>query len=325
VKSFTLLPLFLLFAGCPSPEPVPTAPPPPETATPSETVSVGLVLNGAPSEMHAGYYHGLAKDWFQHIGIDLVIWHGKGDRPPIPEDATFVVVDADVLLQEREQGNRLVAIFAPFQINPTCVAVRRDSNISNLAQLREITLYGDADGLPIRFLRSTYGLDGVKFADPTADFAAMLGDPKAAAVANVLRDPLTFKRNNISIRVLPLSAAEFNLYPAVLAAHEDLLNKDPELVRQMVKAAMRSWLGYLAKPEVANTRLMTENEALDADFLAFAGQQSAKLILAGEAEDGILGMMSVNRWAKIQEQLVALKLVQGGEPVTAAFSTRFLR
>jgi ABC-type nitrate/sulfonate/bicarbonate transport system substrate-binding protein len=286
---------------------------------------VSLVLNGTPSEMHAGYYHGLAKGGFRHLGIELVIWEGQGERPPIPEGATFVIVDADVLLKERENGNRLVAICAPFQLNPICVAVRRDSNISNLAQLRHVTLHGDADGVPIRFLRSTYGLDGVKFAQPTADFAAMLGDPQAVAVANVMRDPLIFKRNNIPIRVLPLTAAEFNPYPSVLAAHEDLLNTDPELVRLMVRATMRAWLGYLAKPEIANERLLTENDTLDADFLAFAAQQAGKLILADEAQDGILGMMSVNRWAKLQEQLTALKLLQGTEPVTAALTTRFLR
>jgi NitT/TauT family transport system substrate-binding protein len=275
--------------------------------------------------MHAGYYHGLAKAGYRHLGLELIIWHGKGERPPVPEGATFVIVDADVLLKERENGNKLVAICAPFQLNPTCVAVRRDSNINNLAQLRHLTLHGDADGTPIRFLRSTYGLDGVKFETSAADFASMLGDPKAAAIANVMRDPLTFKRNNIPIRVLPLTAADFNPYPSVLAAHEDLLNSDPELVRLMVRATMRAWLGYLAKPEIANQQLIAENETLDPDYLAFAAQQAGKLILADEAEDGILGMMSVNRWAKLQEQLTTLKLLQGTEPVTAALTTRFLR
>lgn len=325
MKLLALLPLIFLLAGCPAPEPA-LAPPSPVSSDDLDAATpVSLVLNGLPSEMHAGYYHGLAKDGYRRLGLELVIWEGDGERPPEPVGATFVIVDADVLLKERENGNRLVAICAPFQLNPTCVAVRRDSNINNLAQLRNVTLHGDADGTPIRFLRSIYGLDGVKFANPSADFASMLGDPKAAAIANVMRDPLIFKRNNIPIRVLPLTAADFNPYPAVLAAHEDLLAADPELVRLMVRATIRAWLGYLAQPEIANARLIATNEALDADLLTFSAQQAGKLILADEAQDGILGMMSVNRWAKLQEQLTALKLLQGTEPVTAALTTRFLR
>jgi NitT/TauT family transport system substrate-binding protein len=321
--------LAVLWCGC-SAEPVDSVAPARVTGSKADKLRpVRLALNWFPESEHGGYYHAQIKGLYAKRGLDVEIIKGGPGTPVEVEVGTgrvaFGIVNADKILSTRANGVPIVGLMAPFQISPRCIIVRESSPVQALADLRDLNLIANPTKPYIKYLQRRYGLEGVRITPYKGGMATFLADETAAVQGYVTSEPLVLRRRDVAVRVLPVSDSGYNPYTSVLVTSERMIAEEPDLVADMVKASQLGWLAYLTEPAHANAEIMRLNPEMDGETLRFGADQLKGLMISGDAEKGVFGMMTEGRWRTLRDQLVECDVIQDvGEPVTTAFTTHFL-
>ena len=295
----------------------------------SAPIRVELQLNWFPEAEHGGYYAALVHGYYREEGLEVVILPGGPDTPVIPEVARgripFGISNADSLLLARAQQADVVALLAPMQHSPRCIMVHAQSGIERLQDLRGVTLAMSESSAFSHFLRRRLPLEGVQVVPYPGNIARFLDDLRYAQQAYVFSEPYLAKRAGADPRALMVSDLGFNPYTSVLFARRELIGRQPELARRMVRASVRGWERYLADPEETNRYIRSLNEAMELDVLAYGARALRPLVLDATARRRGVGTMSLARWRELEAQLIeAGQLKPARARVEEAFTTRFL-
>jgi NitT/TauT family transport system substrate-binding protein len=313
MKNLTLLLSFLsVLAGC-GEKPAPHA-------------GVRLALNWFPEAEHGGFYAAQVHGYYQQQGVEVEVLAGGPDAPVIQRVATgavdFGVSNADDVLNARAQQAPVVALFAPYQINPRCIMVHAGSGITSIDQLQNLTLGLSQRPAFSHYLRVKFPLSGVRIVPYPGNVAQFLMDPRFAQQAYVFSEPFVARKQGADPRVLMVSDIGFNPYASVLIATEATVAQRPELVAALVRACASGWEKYLRDPGPTNAHIHALNPEMDLDILAYGAEQSKPLVLAASQP---LGSMSPERWQTLLLQMQEAELIQAGAvKVEEAFTTRFL-
>jgi len=279
-----------------------------------------LALDWFPEAEHGGFFAAASE-----LDGGLELLPGRPDAPVIPQVAAgrceLGIADAATVLVARAQQVPVVAVFAALQTNPRCILVHEDGP-RRLSELRDLTLAMNAREPAAQFLQREVGLEGVAVVPYSGNIAPFLADPRAAQQAYVFSEPLVAAREGVATRCLMVAELGFNPYAGVVIAHERSVAERPALLRGLVAALARGWERYLQDPEPANARIHAANPEMDRDTLRRGAAALAPLVAV---PGGRPGAMSPERWATLNDQLVALGLYPAAavEPARA-FTTELL-
>ena len=137
-----------------------------ETPPPTEEgkTRVKLALNWFPEAEHGGFYAAHIHGYYAARNIKVEILGGGPDAPVIQRVSTgaveFGVTNADDVLYARAQQAPVVALMAPYQINPRCIMVHESSGIDRLDQISDIPLAMSPRPACSHYLRWKYPLEG---------------------------------------------------------------------------------------------------------------------------------------------------------------------
>lgn len=290
---------------------------------------VALQLNWFPEAEHGGYYAALVHGFYEEAGLEVTILRGGPDTPVIPEVArgriAFGISNADSLLLARAQEADVVALLAPMQHSPRCIMVHAASGIERLEELRGVTLAMSEASAFSHFLRRRLPLEDVQIVPYAGNIARFLEDPRYAQQGYVFSEPYLARRAGAVPRALMVSELGFDPYTSVLFARRELVERQPDLVRRMVRASVRGWDRYLSAPEETNRYICAQNESMELDVLAYGVEALRPLVLDAVARRHGIGTMRLSRWQELEGQLVeAGQLKPGAARVQEAFTTRFL-
>lgn len=304
--------LALLLAGC--------------GQRPAPPGQVRLALNWFPEAEHGGFYAAQVHGYFQQRGLQVEILAGGPDAPVIQRVATgsveFGVANADDVLNARAQQAPVVALLAPYQINPRCIMVHAGSGITRIDQLRDLTLALSQRPAFSHYLRKKFPFPGVQIVPYPGNVAQFLMDPRFAQQAYVFSEPFVARSKGADPRVLMVADVGFNPYASALIATEQIIASRPEVVAAVVRACVEGWERYLREPGPTDQHIHQLNPEMDPEILAYGAAQSQPLILDGGHP---IGHMSLERWETLLQQMVEAELIQPGAVKAAeAFTTRFL-
>ena len=126
---------------------------------------VRLALNWFPEAEHGGFYAAHIHGYYAKRNLEVEILGGGPDAPVIQRVSTgaveFGVTNADDVLYARAQQAPVVALMAPYQINPRCIMVHESSGIERIDQISNITLAMSQRPAFSHYLRWKYPLEGV--------------------------------------------------------------------------------------------------------------------------------------------------------------------
>jgi NitT/TauT family transport system substrate-binding protein len=292
--------------------------------------TVQLALNWFPEAEHGGFYTAQVEGFFASRFVAVEILGGGPDAPVIQRVASgqvaFGVTNADGVINARIAGADVVALMAPYQINPRCIVVHENSGFTSIDQLANITLGLSQRPAFSHFLRWKYDFPGVTFVPYDGSVTPLVTNQEFALQGYLFSEPVIARRLGAVVRALMVADTGFNPYASVLITSERVIEQYPELVRAMTEASVQGWLHYLKDPDVTNARIHQLNPQLDMEILEEGARQSVPLVLDSTARARGLGHMELSRWKQLLEQMVACGIIAevNDLDVSKAFSTDFL-
>ena len=289
--------------------------------------SVKLLLNWFPEAEHGGYYAALVNGGFARAGLDVAIQPGGPGTPVAQQVALgqfeFGILNADGVIQARSEEAPLVCVFAPLQTSPRCIMVHKKSGITEFGQIRNMTLAMSSSQPFALFLRKRFPLEGVQIVPYPGNVVQFLRDENFAQQGYVFSEPFVAESQGGDPHVLMVSDLGFNPYTSCLVCTEDLIRKEPELVRAFVAACAAGWKEYLASPGAVHEHIHKINPEMSREVLDYGAKALAPLV-RGSGKTPI-GIMVKARWVTLLEQLVEIGEAKPGMiDVEDLFTTAFL-
>lgn len=210
-----------------------------------------FMLNYTPNAEHAAYYLGRKKGFYADSGIDLQIEPGKGSAQTAKVvgsgSAMFGVAVSDALVVARSQNVPLKALAVLLQQNPTVLVALKKSGIAGPKDL-----YGKKVGVdPASTINAFWQaflkinkLDRSKIKEVNVGgnvVPALISGTVDATGVILVNEVVTLQQEGHPLNILRYSDFGVRAYGETLFANDTILKEDPKLVRDFVKASLRSW------------------------------------------------------------------------------------
>ncbi|HET7538322.1 MAG TPA: ABC transporter substrate-binding protein, partial [Polyangiaceae bacterium] len=288
--------------------------PAPADATPPAQASLKLALDWVPEPEFGGFYAGRESGAYKRHGIGIEIQGGGAGVPVLQMVATgradFGTVGADELLTARARGADLVALFAVFQTSPQGIMVHASRKLQKLEDaFHSGTLALETGKAYAAYLKQKFSWEGVKVVPYDGGVAHFLTDPTFGQQCYVTSEPIAARQKGADPTVFLIADSGFNPYATVVVTRRELLQKQPQLVKEFVLATREGWREYLDHPQPTNVLLGKLNSSLDAATLDAAAEAQKPLIENAESKQHGLGSMQLVRWQTLADQLLQLKFL----------------
>jgi len=317
-----------LMTACASPtaEPLPTA-----GSDEGELTTIRLPMGFIPNVQFAPYYVGVEKGYFREAGIEIEFdysYETDGITLVGSNNLQFSIASAEQILLARAQGLPVVYVMNWWQGYPVGVVAKSEQGIKTPQDLA-----GKRVGIPGTFGASYVGLRalltaaGLTESDITLDsigfnaVEAIATNQVQASVIYVNNEPIQLQAQGYDVDVIRVNDY-VQLSSNGLVTNETTIAENPELVRAMVRAILRSIEFSLNNPDETFEicKKYVEN-------LAQADQEVQKAVLEASIEfwrNDPLGYSDPVAWENMQEVLLEMNLLTQPLELEKAFTNEFI-
>lgn len=283
---------------------------------------VTLQLNWKPEPQFGGFY---AAPYANHM-LDVDVRAGGAGAPTIEllgsGKVPFAIVSADEIPRARQQGAKVVALFAVYQTHPQGIMTHRRRGFTTIEDVfKSDGILAMEQGLPYsNYLRNKYGFGRLKIVpSPFGDLSVFRTDPNYSMQCFVTSEPLAAAKLGIETQTFLIADAGYNPYATVLATSEAYLESNPDVCKKMVQAVKEGWRAYLDDPTATNAKMHALNPTMDQETFASSAEAQIPLIETAETKQQGLGVMTTARWQELIGQLTELKVIDQPLEPSACF------
>lgn len=297
---------------------------------------ITLALGYIPNVQFAHIYVAQEKGYFAAEGLDLKIQYGTiNDLMTVVGQGKiqFAQASGDEVLQARAQGIPITTIASIYQKYPVALAARKESNISQPADLKGKTVaipgpYGSNYlGLKVLLAAANLTEDDVKVQSVGFTQVQVLQQGKAdAAVVFSMNEPLQLRKAGVNINTIEVSSLA-SLASIGLVTSDNLIASNPVLVQKMVRAVTRGLKDTIANPDDAFERTIKvapDAKGADSDLQKQVLKATTKFMVADNVRGQALGYSDPKVWEASAKFLLDQKLLVGKLDPVSAYSNKFV-
>jgi NitT/TauT family transport system substrate-binding protein len=316
----------------------------PATASAQGTASaptrVVVSLDFIPLGRHAPWYAALAEGYFKDEGLDVSIIPAQGTAQTIQavESGTADIgfVDVPSVVIARANGSKLKMVAVNYQRAPYAIfSLSNGGNVTEPKQLEGLNLGSGAGSFTPKIIQgfmAQKGLDPAKLTisnvAPSARATTLLSGQIPAIEFFVMAKPgleVGAKSANAELRTLLLADHGLELYANGIAASDDYLAKNPDVMKRLVRATLKGWKFAIANPDKAATDQIQYVSTLKPEIIVAEIKIVADLAVTADTKKNGLGWFDP---AKMQSNVdfVAKYIGTRGTAPKAAdiYASRFL-
>ncbi len=227
---------------------------------------VTFVLDFIPLGRHAPWYAALAEGYFKEEGLDVTIIPSQGTAQTIQAiesgTANIAFVDVPSVVIARGNGSKLKMLAINYQKAPYAIfSLSTGANVTQPKQLEGLNLGSGAGSFTPKVIQgfmTQQGLDPSKLTisnvAPPARATTLLSGQIPAIEFFVMSKPgleAGAKSANAELRTLLLADHGLELYANGIAATEETIAKDPDMLKRFVRAGLRGWKFAIGNPQKA--------------------------------------------------------------------------
>lgn len=299
------------------------------------TTHITFCLDYTPNTNHTGIYVAQARGYFADEGLEVEIVQPAEDTAETmlgTGQAQLGVSYQDYIANALSQDNPLpiTAVAAIIQHNTSGIMSRKDDNITS-AKGMEDHVYATWD-MPVEqaTIKQVVEADGGDYSKVKM-VAYATDDEVAGLKANMFDTVWVYEGwavQNAAVQGYPVNYFSFrsmdpvfDFYTPVIAANNDFIKNNPDVVRAFLRAARKGYEFAVSNPADAAQDLLDQVPELDADLV----KKSAEF-LAGEyiSDAAIWGNINANRWAAYFTWLNDKNLVTNKLDTSAGWTTEYL-
>lgn len=236
------------------------------TAQEKPPAKVVFSLDFIPLGRHAPWYAALAEGYFKEEGLDVSIIPSQGTAQTIQAvesgTANIAFVDVPSVILARANGSGLKMVAVNYQKAPYAIfSLKNGANVTEPKQLEGLNLGSGAGSFTPKLIEgfmAQKGLDPSKLkisniAPPARASALLSGQVPAIEFFVMARPGLEAgaKDANNELTTFMLSDHGLNLYSNGLAASEDYLARNGDVVKAFVRAGLKGWKFALGNQQKA--------------------------------------------------------------------------
>jgi len=238
----------------------------PDAASAQAPVKVVFSLDFIPLGRHAPWYAALAEGYFKDEGLDVSIIPAQGTAQVIQAVesgvATIGFVDVPSVAIARSNGSRLKMVAVNYQRAPYAIfSLSTGANVTEPKQLEGLNLGSGAGSFTPKIIQgfmTQKGLDPAKLTisnvAPPARATTLLSGQIPAIEFFVMAKPgleAGAKDAKAELRTFLLADHGLELYANGIAATEDTIAKNPDVLKRFVRAGLKGWKFAVDNPEKA--------------------------------------------------------------------------
>jgi NitT/TauT family transport system substrate-binding protein len=306
---------------------------PASAQTALDKVSFGT--NWVPEAEHGGFFQALADGTYKKYGLDVTIVPGgpnDNNRMLLIAGKLDFFMAANTLMSLDAVANNVpvVSVAAIFQKDPQVFVTHPDSKITNLEDLKPLTLFVSKEGITSYFqwLKSEYGFSEAKVRPYTFNSQPFIANRESAMQGYVTSEPFAIeKAANFKPGVILLADYGFNTYSTLIETRRELIGNKPDLVQRFVDASIIGWYNYLYRDNSPGNALIRKlNPEMTDELLAYsvAKMKEYGIVDSGQSlQDGI-GAMDDERVASFFDKMVRAGVVRSDIDFRKAYTLRFI-
>src|SRR5258706_699680 len=249
----------------------------PASAQTLDKVSFGT--NWVAEAEHGGFSQAGADGTYKKYGLDVTIVPGgqnDNNRMLLIAGRLDFFMAANTLMSLDAVANNVpvVTVAAIFQKDPQVFLTHPESKVTNLEDLKPLTLLVSKEGISSYFqwLKSEYGFSEEKVRPYTFNPQPFLANKQSAMQGYVTSEPFAIEKSaGFKPGIILLADFGLNSYSTLIETRRELTDKKPDLVQRFVDASVIGWVNYLyGDNPAANALLNNLHPQMTDQLLAYS-------------------------------------------------------
>ncbi len=297
-------------------------------ARPPALTPVTFQLQWTHTAANCGYYAAALKGFYAEEGISLVFLEGgfkKDSLAPVLDGAAqFAEGPPENLIQLRSQGKTAKAVAVIYRRSPVVFMSKSALGITHPRQFKGKTIRIAPGAIPtLRSLMAKMGIRPGEYREVN-----LPSDPKAFATGEV---PVWGGYLNVMAVAFQNAGEKLNIiypddygvhgYARALVATDDLIRRDPGLVKRFLRATLKGWDYAVEHPEEAAAMVKAFDPRADDRLENQIMLLTLPLVNTGEDR---IGWMKPEAWAGMEKTLREQGALENPVDVREVYTNSFI-
>lgn len=296
----------------------------------SDKDEVKLRLKWIHQAQFAGYHTAEQKGFYEKNGIDVDIIPGGAESPSIQMVASgsedFGIVGMGQLMEARAKDVPVVALATIYRKNPL-IWFSVNPNITTVQDFVGkkvgVTIGSNSDML-FRAMLKKAGVDinQIETVPVKYDISILLTGEIDAYEGYMINQPLSAREHGFETYIINPTDYGINFYGDTLFTTEEMIEKNPDLVRRFVEASLDGWEYAYDNPDEAVTYTLMYSDQLTREHETGMMQASLELI---KPDNNPIGTVEISILEEMQELLVSNEILDKPINLDELYTTEFLK
>ncbi len=276
--------------------------PAPEAA--AQQKDVRLLMNWFAQANQAGYWQAQIDELGKDAGIKFEVLQGGPRIQTIPQvasgQAEFGVGNADDVLLARMRGAPVRAVFVAMDYVPYTLVYHPSSGIKTIADLKGKTVAVNIGFAYWEWIKKQYALKDVREIPVSGDLSLFRNDTNMVQQGYSIFLPYRMDAAGIANAQFKVPELGYKPYD-VLFTTDEMIQKQPALVKASVAAIKKGWANFLTDPNKVKPVVLALNTQIPAEVHDLAVKEMMSDLFP--KDHARIGCMVDARWEELAKQL----------------------
>lgn len=265
---------------------------------------VRILSNWFAQPDQAGYWQAQQDKLGKEAGIEISVLQGGPKIQTIPQvasgQAEFGIGNADDVLLARLRGAPVRAVFAHLDYVPYTLVYHADPAVKSIADLQGRTFAVNIGNAYWEWTKKQYKLTGTREIPVSGDLSLFRNDPKMVQQGYSLFLPARMAAAGVQVQQVTLASLGYRPYD-VLFTTDDMIRKNPALVKATIAAVQKGWANYVRNPSGLKPLITGMNKQMTPEIYDAANKEMIETLISHDL--GRIGCMTDARWSELAGQL----------------------
>ncbi len=274
---------------------------------------VRILSNWFAQPDQAGYWQAQQDKLGKEAGIEISVLQGGPKIQTIPQvasgQAEFGIGNADDVLLARLRGAPVRAVFAHLNHVPYTLVYHADPAVKSIADLQGRTFAVNLGNAYWEWTKKQYKLAGTREIPVSGDLSLFRNDPKMVQQGYSLFLPARMAAAGVQVQQITLASLGYRPYD-VLFTTDDMIRKNPALVKATIAAVQKGWADYVRNPQGLKPLITGMNKQMTPEIYDAANKEMIETLISHDL--GRIGCMTDARWSELAGQLRSVNFLPAG-------------